>query len=160
MYAGSRTEAEAITALYLSAVKKLIPEVQLTSAIERNSAGFGLLRASFGSVLETYQYQGRKLARDILHIIFFVCRGADNGLIPNDIKARIDDVHEMLGLEPGKALIDTTHPLHAEYASPIGGGTLRFFPMDGKDGTTIAKPVAQSQTHHFLEALGKFIPGP
>ena len=31
--------------------------MQLTSAIKRNPAGFRLLRASFGSVLETYQNQ-------------------------------------------------------------------------------------------------------
>ena len=158
MYAGSRNQAEAITALYLSAVKTLIPEAQLTSEINWNPAGFGLLRASFGSALETYQNQDRKLARETLHIIFFVHRGADNGVIPIYIKVRIDDVHQMLGLATGQALIDASHPLHKEYPDPVGGGRLRFFPMDGRNGTTIAKPTPGSETAQFLDALGKCTP--
>ena len=119
--------------------------------------GFGLLRTSFASALETYQQQARKHARDTLHILFFVPRGADNGAIRKDIATRIDAMHEMLGLVKGQALIDATHPVYGEYPAPVGGGPLRFFPVDGKDGTTIAKPVPGSQTHHFVEALGKSV---
>ena len=158
MYAASRNQSEAVTALYLSAVKKILPEAVLNKAIERNTAGFGVVRANFAAAMETYQNCGRKLAQETLHLIFFVPRGADNGVIHIDIKARIDDVHEMLGLQKGQALIDSTHPLHREYSSPVGGGPLRFFPVPGRSGTTIAKPLPDSETHQFLEALGKCIP--
>ena len=129
----------------------------LTSAIERNPAGFGVNQANFAAVLETYQNDARKKTRETLHAIFFVPRGADNGVIPVDIKERIDDVHQMLGLQRGQAVIDSTHPLFREYPAPFGGGLLRFFPLPGRDGTTIVRPLPESETHHFLEALGKSI---
>lgn len=118
-----------------------------------------MVRANFTAALETYQNCGRKLAQETLHAIFFVPRGADNNVIHIDIEARIDDVNQMLGLQQGQALIDSTHPLHRDNPPPVGGGPLRFFPAPGKGGTTIARPLPQSETHHFLEALGKSVPG-
>ena len=49
---------------------------------------------------------------------------------PVEIRKRVDDVHQMLGLATGQALIDASHPLHREYPNPVGGGRLRFFPME------------------------------
>jgi hypothetical protein len=131
----------------------------LTAAIQRSAAEFSgscQLREACKSALETYAAQGRILARDTLHIHFFVHRGANNGHghIPPDLQSRMDDLHEMLGLQTGQAVIDALHPLQREYPDPVGG-RLRFFPKDGKAGATNVRPVPGSHTAQLLEALGK-----
>ena len=113
-----------------------------------------VVREACKSALETYAAQGRILALDTLHIHFF--RGDNNGHchIPPDLQSRMDDLHEMLGLQTGQAVIDASHPLQREYPDPVGV-RLHFFPMEGRASTTIAKPLPGSHTAQFLEALGK-----
>ena len=154
MYTGSRTRSAIVNSLYVSAVKTFIREEKLAAAIQENPAGFGVIRAAFVSALETYAGQARVLARDILDILFFVPRGANNGDIPPDIQSRVDTLHEILGLQKGDAVIHASHPLQREYPDPVGG-RLRFFPKDGRAGVTIARPSPGSHTAQFLEALGK-----
>ena len=62
-----------ITALYIAAVKQAL---QLDAAMPSNPAEFALNKASFGSALNTYYSTSRSIARDILHVVFFVTRGA------------------------------------------------------------------------------------
>ena len=88
-----------ITALYIAAVKRSVgpsQALQLDAAIARNPAGFTLNRASFGSALNTYYSTSRSIARDILHVVFFVTRGAPTDVIKEDVRARVDTIHAML----------------------------------------------------------------
>ena len=147
-----------ITALYIAAIKRSIGPSQaklLPAAIANNKAGFALNRASFGSALNTYYATSRCIAREILHVIFFETRGAPSNIIKEDVRARVDTIHEMLGLAKDQALFQRGHPLVAEYQAPTAGYALRFFPSEGKGATTIARPEQGSETLQFLEALGK-----
>jgi hypothetical protein len=58
LFAGSRTQVEVISSLYLPAAKTLIPEAQLANVIKRK--GFRL--QNFGAAMENYALQGRTLA--------------------------------------------------------------------------------------------------
>ena len=82
-------------------------------------------------------------------------RGAPSDVIREDIRARVDTIHAMLGLAKDKALIRQGHPLLGEYSAPSSSCFLRFFPKDGKGATTIVRPTQDSESLQFLEALGK-----
>ncbi len=72
-----------------------------------------------------------------------------------DIRARVDTIHEMLGLSRGEAVMSSGHPLLQEYAELIPPDhPLCFFPKSGRNEMTIAKARPGSQTLQFLEALG------
>ena len=99
-----------ITALYIAAraVKRSVgpsQAFQLNAAIACNPAGFALNTASFGSALNTYYATSHSIAREILRVIFFVTRGAPTDVIKEDVRARVDTIHAMLGLAKGQALI-------------------------------------------------------
>jgi hypothetical protein len=149
---------EDITALYIAAIKRSLGPSQtrlLAAAIEDNKAGFALNRASFGSAMNTYYGTLRSIARDILHAIFFQARGAPSDVIKEEVRARVDTIHEMLGLGKDEAVIRKGHPLLGEYPAHTAGYALRFFPTEGKGAVTIARPDPGSETNQFLEALGK-----
>ena len=144
--------------MYIAAVKRSVGQIkaaQLDAAIAKNPGGFALNRNSFGSALSTYYGTSRGIAREILHLVFFVPRGAPRDVIKEDVRERIDTIHEMLGLAKDQALIRQGHPLLGEYEVPSAGFALRFFPMEGKGAVNIARPTPGSETDQFLEALGK-----
>ena len=109
-----------ITAVYIEAVKRSFGPFHaatLDTAIASNR-GFALNRASFGRALNTYYTASCGIAREILHITFFVPRGAPPNVIKDDIRARVDTIHAMLGLAKDQALIWQVHPLLGEYQAP------------------------------------------
>ena len=105
--------------------------------------------------MNTYYAASRSIAREILHVIFFVSRGAPSDVIDEDIRARVDTIHAMLRLARDQALIRQGHPLLGEYNAPSSSYFLRFFPADGKGVMTIVRPTQDSESLQFLEALGK-----
>ena len=75
-------------------------------------------RASFGSALNMYYTTSRGIAREILHVVLFVARGAPTDVIKEDSLARFDTIHTMLRLANDQALILQGHPLLGEYQAP------------------------------------------
>jgi hypothetical protein len=149
---------EKVTAVFIAGVKaSLEPSIgqQLETLIAENKAGFAIARSAFGSALATYQSSARGIARDILQVVFFVDRGAPRDVIKEDIRARIDTIHELLGLQEGQACFGPQHPLVAEYGPIRPNHRLRLFPEKGANGLTIAKVEEGSETLAFIEALGK-----
>ena len=106
-----------ITALYIVVKQSLGPchNAALDAAIASNRAGFTLNRASYGSALNMYYAASSGIAREVLHVIFFVLRGAPSHVIKEDSRARVDTIHAVLGLAKGKALIRQGHPLLGQY---------------------------------------------
>ena len=109
-----------ITALYIAVVKRSLGAFHAAThdaAVARNRAEFALNRASFGSTLSMYYAASLGIAREILHVIFFVPvpRGALSDVIQEDIRERVDIIHAMLGLAKGQVLIRQGHPLLGEY---------------------------------------------
>ena len=104
-----------------------------------------------------YYAASRGIAREILHVIFLVPRGSPSDVIKEDIRARVDTIHTMLGLAKDQALILQGHPLLGEYHVPSSGHPLCFFPTEGKGpgAVTIVRPTPDSESLQFLEALGK-----
>lgn len=93
------------------------------------------------------------MAREVLHAVFFLPRlDAD---IPVNIGARIDYLHEMLGLKKDEALCGEEHPVTKEYEKPGGRAALRFFPKPRNEGTNIANLSEGTQSALFVKALGK-----
>ena len=109
---------------------------QLDAAIASNTAGFAPNKASFGSALNTYYTPSRCIAREILHVVFFVARGAPTDVIKEDILARVDTIHAMLGLAKDQALIRQGHPVPGEYQAPPSCHPLLVFPKEGKGALT------------------------
>ena len=73
-----------ITALYIATVKRSLGPfyaATLDAAIACNRARFALNGASFGSDLNTYYAASRCIAREILHVISSVPRGAQSDVI-------------------------------------------------------------------------------
>ena len=86
--------------------------------IAQNRAGFALNRASSASALNTYCAASHGIAWDILHVIFFVPMGAPSDVIKEDIQARVDTIHKMLGVAKDQAFFRQGHPLLREYYVP------------------------------------------
>jgi len=144
--------------MYIEGVRASLatgPAANLPTLIDENKAGFALIRTAFASAFVTYQTQARSIARDILQLVFFVRRGSPRDIIKQEVRERIDTIHELLGLDEGQACIGPGHPLLGEYAPVPTDCRLRFFPESGLNGVTIAKASEGSETHAFIEALGK-----
>ena len=84
-----------------------------------------------------------------LHVIFFVTRGAPTD-VKEDVRARVDTIHAMLGLAKDQALIRQEHPLLGEYQAPSAGHALRFFPTESKGALTIVQPMPGSWSLQVL----------
>ena len=96
-----------ITALYIAAVKRSVgpsEALQLDAAIALNPAGFALNKA----LLECFKYvlfYIPKHYKGYSSCCFFCDQGCCNRVIREDVRARVDTIHAMLGLAKGQALI-------------------------------------------------------
>ena len=140
--------------------------VQLDTAIASNRAGLALNRASFASALNTYYAASRSIAREILHVIFFVCRGAPSDVIKEDIQARVYTIHAMFGLAKDQALIWQGHygarrtlvARRVQCLLPVASSASFLRIANGlqpvRAVTMIVRPTQDSKSLQFLEALG------
>jgi hypothetical protein len=118
---GKGIDEETITAMNVESVQASLEPgsaAQLTMLIAENKVGFTFARAAFGSAFSTYSATAKGMARDVLQAVLFMHMGAPRDLIRQDIGARINTIHWLLGLADGQACIDTGHPLLGEY-NPI-----------------------------------------
>ena len=78
--------------------------------------------------------------REILHVAFFVPRGAPSDVIKKGIRACLETIHTLLGLAKNQALILQVRPLLGKYHAPTSCHTLSFFPNDSKGAAPIVQP--------------------
>jgi hypothetical protein len=148
-----------ITELYIAAAKynektKGLSEELIMQRITENPQRFTSVRAKFSSLLISYHTSSRSYVADILHSIFSTPRGASSTVVPAD---KLSAIHEMLKLQHGQALLDTTHPVCKEYDPEPGGGIKRLFPGMGAACLQVFTKHSdpQSETSKFHAALGK-----
>ena len=71
--------------------------------------------------MNTYYAASSGMAREILHVIFFVSRGAPTDVVKDNIRACLNTIHAMLGLAKDQALIRQGRLLLGEYQEPSSG---------------------------------------
>ena len=149
-----------VTELYIAAAKhnekmKNRDNNLMVLRIAENQLGFTVVRARFTNVLTSYYNTFRITAADILHLLFSTPRGASG--LTSVMHDKLDAVHEMLGLQRGQALLDTTHPVCMEYDAVAGGSIRRLFPSSGNSMTQVFTKHNDpaSQTALFLAAIGE-----
>ena len=154
------SHTDSLTELFIAGAKRNeiekggIPEA-LARRFEANPVGFSIVRTKYTAVLSAYHTSARVTAAGILHDCFSTPRGSSaSGHVPAD---KLEAIHVMLGLQPGQALLDTSHPVCREYAPEPGGGIRRLFPLKGASSVqVISKHTdASSESALFLAALGE-----
>ena len=148
-----------ITELYIAAAKlneqrKGRSEDSLMQKFAENRDGFQIARSKFGNALVSYHTSARVHTAEILHAVFSTPRGVTATPVQAD---KLDAIHEMLQLQIGQALLDTTHPVCKEYDAWPGGGIRRMFPASGSSSTQVFTKHMDphSETAQFLSALGE-----
>ena len=113
-------------------------------------------RAKFGSQLTNYAGKAHAEVAGLMNTIFCTPRGHQS--IKSEIRAKMDSVHEMLGLKKGEALIRGDHPLCLEYQakSPDKETPELFFALQSEQQILVssAKFSEFPATQDFVAMLG------
>ena len=155
------THTDSLTELFIAAAKRNEGEKGgdpegLARRFEANRDGFSIVCAKFRAILSAYHTNARITAAGILHDCFSTPRGSSaSGHVPAD---KLEAIHVMLGLQPGQALLDTSHPVCLEYAPEPGGGIRRLFPVKGASSVQVITKHSDlnSESALFLAALSEF----
>jgi len=150
-----------ITELYVAAAQyneklKGGDEAAMMRRFGENQDGFVCVRAKLSNLLVSYHTSARHFAAAILHECFSTHRTSaspEQAVRPD----KLDAIHDMLGLQPGQALLDQNHPVCLEYPPEVGNAIKRVFPPKGHGVAQVfTKHIdANSETSRFLAALGE-----